>query len=133
MREARIILRIWYRGSPLRTRWPSARSRRASRRSRLTLAHAVAQGFLLDVAAYLIERVVGGLDDMEGAWDAGGILELIIDGVLVSLERVQCRDLDTGAELLVAFGQPVAVGRVTGLAPGQQPGRGTVPSPGHVP
>lgn len=54
----------------------------------------------------------------KGTRHTGGIMELIIDGVLVSLERVQCRDLDTGAELLAAFGQPVAVDRATGLAPG---------------
>ena len=37
---------------------------------------------LLDAAAYLTWGVAGELDDMEGIEDAGGVLELVIDGVL---------------------------------------------------
>ena len=37
---------------------------------------------LLDVAAYLIEGIAGELDDMEGIEHAGGVLELVINGVL---------------------------------------------------
>ena len=63
----------------------------------------------MDAAAYLIESVASELDDMEDIQDAGGVLELVIDGVLVSLEGVQRRDLDTGAKLFAALGQPVLV------------------------
>ena len=44
---------------------------------------------------------------MEGVQHAGCVLELVIDGVLVSLEGIQRRDLDTGAKLFAALGQPV--------------------------
>ena len=40
---------------------------------------------------------------MEGTEDAGGVLELIVDGVLVSLEGIHRRDLDTGAKLFAAL------------------------------
>ena len=54
-------------------------------------------------AAHLTWSVASKLDDMEGIEDAGGVLELIVDGVLVSLEGIQCRDLDTGAKLFAAL------------------------------
>ena len=69
----------------------------------ITLASAVTQGVLLDAATYLIKGVTGELDDVKGIEDAGGVLELIVDGVLVSLEGIQCRDLDTGAKLFAAL------------------------------
>ena len=69
----------------------------------ITLASAVTQGVLLDATTYLIKGVTGELDDMKGIEDAGGVLELIVDGVLVSLEGIQCRDLDTGAKLFAAL------------------------------
>lgn len=40
-------------------------------------------------AAYLIESVAGELDDMKGIEHAGGVLELVINGVLISLEGIQ--------------------------------------------
>ena len=48
----------------------------------IPLAPAVTQGVLLDAAAYLIESVASELDDVKGIQDAGGVLELIVDGVL---------------------------------------------------
>ena len=48
----------------------------------ITLASAVTQGVLLDATAYLIKGVTGELDDVKGIEDAGGVLELIVDGVL---------------------------------------------------
>ena len=48
----------------------------------ITLASAVTQGVLLDAATYLIKGVTGELDDVKGIEDAGGVLELIVDGVL---------------------------------------------------
>ena len=69
----------------------------------IACASAVTQGVLLDATAYLTWSVASELDDMEGVEDAGGVLELIVDGVLVSLEGIQRRDLDTGAKLFAAF------------------------------
>ena len=45
-------------------------------------ASAVTGRVLLDAAAYLTWGVASELDDMEGFQDAGGVLELIVDGVL---------------------------------------------------
>ena len=73
----------------------------------ITLAPAVTGRVLLDAAAYLTWGITGEFDDMKGIQDAGGVLELVIDGVLVSLEGIQCRDLDTGAEVFAALGQSV--------------------------
>ena len=75
----------------------------------ITLVSAVTQCFLLDAAAYLIESVRGELDDVKGVQHAGCVLELVINGVLISLEGIQRRDLDTGAKLFAALGQPVLV------------------------
>ena len=69
----------------------------------ITLAPAVTGRVLLDAATHLIESIASELDNMEGIEDAGGVLELIVDGVLVSLEGIQCRDLDTGAKLFAAL------------------------------
>ena len=49
---------------------------------RITLAPAVTGRVLLDATTHLIKGVTGELDDMEGIQDAGGVLELIVDGVL---------------------------------------------------
>ena len=48
----------------------------------IPLASAVSGRVLLDAAAYLTWGVASELDDMEGFQDAGGVLELIVDGVL---------------------------------------------------
>ena len=69
----------------------------------IALASAVTGRVLLDAATHLIESVASELDDVEGIQDAGCVLELVVDGVLVSLEGVQCRDLDTGAKLFAAL------------------------------
>ena len=58
----------------------------------ITCASAVTQGVLLDATAYFIKGATGELDDMEGIEDAGGVLELVINGVLISLEGIQRRD-----------------------------------------
>ena len=69
----------------------------------IALASAVTGRVLLDAAAYLIESVASEFDDVKGIQDAGGVLELVVDGVFISLEGVQCRDLDTGAKLFAAL------------------------------
>ena len=48
----------------------------------ITLAPAVTGRVLLDATAYFIKGVTGELDNMEGIEDAGGVLELIVNGVL---------------------------------------------------
>ena len=69
----------------------------------ITFAPAVTGRVLLDAATHLTWGVASELDNMEGIEDAGGVLELIVNGVLVSLEGIQCRDLDTGAKLFAAL------------------------------
>ena len=54
----------------------------------IALAPAVTGRILLDTTTHLTWSVASELDDMEGIQDAGGVLELIVDGVLVSLEGV---------------------------------------------
>ncbi len=58
---------------------------------------------LLDATTHLIESVTGELDDVKGIEHAGGVLELVINGVLISLEGIQRRDLDTGAKVFAAL------------------------------
>ena len=48
----------------------------------VTLAPSVSGRVLLDAAVYFIEGVTGELDDVKGIEHAGGVLELIVDGVL---------------------------------------------------
>ena len=48
----------------------------------IALASAVTQGVLLDAATHLTWGVASELDDVKGIEDAGGVLELVIDGVL---------------------------------------------------
>ena len=94
---------------------------------RITLAPAVTGRVLLDATTHLIESVTGELDDVKGIEHAGGVLELVINGVLISLEGIQRRDLDTGAKVFAALGQPVLV---HGARPSrdqiQQAGRGMI-------
>ena len=44
---------------------------------------------------------------MEGIEDAGGVLELVINGLLISLEGIQRRDSRPRTEVFAALGQPV--------------------------
>ena len=69
----------------------------------IALASAVTQGVLLDAAAYLTWGVASEFDDVEGVQDAGGVLELVVDGVLVSLEGVQRRDSHPRTEVFSAL------------------------------
>ena len=75
----------------------------------IALAPAVTGRVLLDATTHLTWGVTCELDDVKGVEDAGGVLELVINGVLISLEGIQRRDLDTGAEVFAALGQPVLV------------------------
>ena len=73
----------------------------------IALASAVTGRVLLDAATHLIESVASELDDVEGVQDAGGVLELVVDGVLISLEGIQRRDSHPRTEVFAALGQPV--------------------------
>jgi len=48
---------------------------------------------------------------MKGVEHRDGVLELVVDGVLVAVERVQGRDADSFAEGLVAGLEPLGIGR----------------------
>ena len=54
----------------------------------IACASAVSGRVLLDATAYLIKGITGELDDVKGIEHAGGVLELVINGVLVSLEGI---------------------------------------------
>ena len=69
----------------------------------IACAPAVTGRVLLDATTHLTWSVTGELDDVKGIEHAGGVLELVVDGVLVSLEGIQRRDLDTGAKLFAAL------------------------------
>ena len=69
----------------------------------IPLASTVTGRVLLDAATHLIESVASELDDVEGVEDAGGVLELVVDGVLVSLEGVQRRDSHPRTEVFSAL------------------------------
>lgn len=49
------------------------------------------------------------LDDVEGVEHGDRVLELVVDGVPVAVERVQGGDLDAVLEVVAAFLEPVAV------------------------
>ena len=94
----------------------------------IACASAVTQGVLLDATTYLIKGVTGELDDVKGIEDAGGVLGAgQAMAFLLSLEGIQRRDLDTGAEVFATLGQPVLV---HGARPSrdqvQQAGRGMI-------
>ena len=74
---------------------------------RITLAPAVTGRVLLDATTHLIESVTGELDDVKGIEHAGGVLELVINGVLISLEGIQRRNSHPRAQVFSALGQPV--------------------------
>jgi len=69
----------------------------------IALASAVTGRVLLDAATHLIESVASELDDVEGVQDAGGVLELVVDGVLISLEGIQRRDSHPRTEVFAAL------------------------------
>ena len=75
---------------------------------RVTLAATVPEGLLLDPASALIDSSGAELHDMEGVEDRDGVLQLVIDRVLVPVERVEGSDLQTPTETLTrAAARPV--------------------------
>ena len=75
----------------------------------IPLASAVTGRVLLDATTHLIKGIAGELDDVKGIEHAGGVLELVINGVLISLEGIQSRDSHPCTEVFSALGQPVLV------------------------
>jgi hypothetical protein len=76
---------------------------------RVVLASAVAVDLLLHPAPDLVDCLGAELDDVEGVEHGDRVLELVVDGVLVAVERVQGGDLDAVLEVVAAFLEPVAV------------------------
>ena len=72
----------------------------------IPLAPAVTGRVLPGAATHLIKGVTGELDDVKGAWHAGCVLELVVNGVLISLEGIQRRDSHPRAEIFSALGPP---------------------------
>ena len=56
---------------------------------RVVAVTAVSEGVLLDPAADLVDDARAELDDVEGVQDGGGVLQLVVDGVLVAVERAK--------------------------------------------
>jgi hypothetical protein len=73
---------------------------------RVAGAAPVAVDVLLQSAPDLIDRGGPELHDMKRVQDGDGIFKLIVEGVLVAVERIQGRDFDTGGVLL--YLQPIA-------------------------
>src|SRR5690606_20440436 len=90
------------------------------------------KSLLLDTTADGIDSAGGELDDVKGVEDAGGVVELVVDRVLVSLERVQCGDPHTLAEGRPACGEPVFVHGARPSRHEVQQTRGSVPVAGEV-
>ena len=117
--------------------WRSvSRSRRAAQDvpdpvERVVLAAAVAVDVLLDAAADLVDGLGAELHHMERVEHRDGVVELVVDGVLVAVERVQGGDLDPGAERVAAG---LRASRRRPCRTGRGPGRAAVPGcvrPGH--
>ena len=77
---------------------------------RIVFAAAVAVDVLLDPAPDLVDGGRAEFDDVERIKHGDGVLELVVDGVLVAVERVQGGDLDVGAERVAAGVEPGLVG-----------------------
>ena len=69
----------------------------------IALASTVTGRVLLDAATHLIKGVASELDDVKGVQHAGGVLELVINGVLISLEGIQRRDSHPRTEVFSAL------------------------------
>ncbi len=58
----------------------------------------MAVDLLLHPTAYLVHGLGAELDDVEGIEDRDGVFELVVDGVLVAVERIEGRDPDPVTE-----------------------------------
>jgi hypothetical protein len=78
---------------------------------RVALAAAMPEGFLLHSSADLIDGLGAELRDMKCVQYRGGVFELVVDGVFVSVKRVQRGHLHLVTEGLAASFEPVPVDR----------------------
>ena len=69
---------------------------------RVVPAAAVAVDRLLDTAADLVDDLAAELDDVERIEHRGGVLELVVDRVLVTMKWIQGGDLDPLTEGVAA-------------------------------
>jgi hypothetical protein len=76
---------------------------------RVALAAAVAVDLLLDAAAALVQRLGCESDDVKGVEHRDGVVELVIDRVLVAVKGVEGGNLDRGPERVTTLLQPVGV------------------------
>ena len=74
---------------------------------RIACVSAVSGRVLLDAATHLTWGVASELDDVKGIEHAGGVLELVINGVLAVPGRDPASDSHSRAEVFSALGQPV--------------------------
>lgn len=91
-------------------------------------------GLLLDAATDFVDDLGAELDDVEHIQDCGRISELGVDRGPVAAERVHGGDLDPGAEVSAALGEPVREGLLRAARDQvKQPGAGTpVPVTGQA-
>src|SRR5699024_8391065 len=75
---------------------------------RAAFAAAMAIDVLLQPPADFVHGAESELDDVERVEDSGGVLELVVDGALVAVERMQRGDLDAAGEALATCGEPVS-------------------------
>ena len=75
-------------GEPL----PTAVQDRTNPVQGITLAAPMPQRLLLDPPTDVVNVLGPEFDDVEGIKDSGGIVEGVIDGVLIPLERIEGRD-----------------------------------------
>ena len=76
----------------------------------IACASAVSGRVLLDATAHLTWGITGELDDVKGAAHAGGVLELVVNGVLAApWKGIQRRDSHSRGQVFSALGQSVLV------------------------
>lgn len=92
---------------------------------RVAPAAAVVGGVLLHAPSDVVDDLGGQLDDMERVQYRAGVLQLVVDRVLVPVERVEGGDLHASCERLTTLLQPCTV-RLAGPSWNevQQPGPG---------
>ncbi|KRE60115.1 hypothetical protein ASG78_15525 [Nostocoides sp. Soil756] len=89
-------------------------------------AAAVSSGVLLDPAADLVDGLGVEPDDVERVQDGAGVLELVVDGVLPPVKRVQRGHLHPTSEVFPAVSEPGCVGLTPSVRDHvQQPGMDT--------
>lgn len=70
----------------------------------------MAGGVLLHAPANVVHDLGRQFHHVEGVEDGAGVVEVVVDGVLVSVERVERGHRDTSAEDIAALVEPAGVG-----------------------